>query len=221
MGDTNDVELRAARHAALGDPTRLAIADELALSDRAPVELRRLLGVESNLLAHHLDVLEINGLITRHRSSGDRRRRYVQLKRDALVQLAPRRNLVAGPVLFICTHNSARSQLAAALWQQLTGHLGVSAGTMPASRVHPGAVASARRAGIDLGAARPRRLADVGEFPSLVVTVCDRAHEDLDVDPQWLHWSIADPVPAGTRSAFDAARDELRVRISGLVGRAA
>ena len=65
---------RAARHAALGDPVRLAIVDELAASDRAPVELRRRLGLESNLLAHHLDVLEGVGLITRSRSSGGGRR---------------------------------------------------------------------------------------------------------------------------------------------------
>jgi hypothetical protein len=47
------LEMRAARHAALGDPARLAIVDELSVSDRAPVELRRRLDMESNLLAHH------------------------------------------------------------------------------------------------------------------------------------------------------------------------
>ncbi|MGZ7087040.1 MAG: ArsR/SmtB family transcription factor, partial [Ilumatobacteraceae bacterium] len=78
---------RAARHAALGDPVRLAIVDELAVSDRAPVELRRLIGIESNLLAHHLDVLERVGFISRTRSSGDGRRRYVHLHRRALDDL--------------------------------------------------------------------------------------------------------------------------------------
>ena len=55
------VESRAARHAALGDPVRLAIVDELAVSDLAPVELHERIGIASNLLAHHLDVLETRG----------------------------------------------------------------------------------------------------------------------------------------------------------------
>ena len=87
------LEMRAARHAALGDPVRLAIVDELSVSDRAPVELRRRLGIESNLLAHHLDVLERVGLIERSRSSGDGRRRYVHLVPDALEGLAPGRQI--------------------------------------------------------------------------------------------------------------------------------
>lgn len=215
------VDIRAARHGALGDPVRLAIIDELGVSDRAPVELRRMLGLESNLLAHHLDVLEDNGLITRRRSAGDRRRRYVHLERDALAPLAERRAVPVGPALFVCTHNSARSQLAAALWTHLAGQRAASAGTAPAPRVHPGAVASARRAGLDLGRARPRRLDDHGPLPPLVVTVCDRAHEELEHRPGWLHWSIPDPVPAATAMAFDAARDALRSRIAGLLGQAA
>ena len=55
------LEQRAAHHAALGDPIRLTIVDELSVSDRSPIELRRLVGIESNLLAHHLDVLEAAG----------------------------------------------------------------------------------------------------------------------------------------------------------------
>ncbi len=50
--------------------------------------------------------------------------------------------------------------------------------------------------------------------------MCDRAHEELDPAPDWLHWSIPDPVPAGTRAAFDATVVELRRRISHLVGAA-
>ena len=155
------LDVRAARHAALGDPIRLAIVDELTASDRSPVELRRLTGSESNLLAHHLDVLEDVGLISRKRSSGDQRRRYVQLQRDALDELVPGARFRRQPVLFVCTHNSARSQLAAALWVVLTEQPAESAGTHPAARVHPGAVQAGRRAGLDLSKATPRRLADV------------------------------------------------------------
>lgn len=217
MSEDSSVELRAARHAALGDPVRLAIADELAVSDRAPVELRRLFGIESNLLAHHLDVLESVELITRSRSSGDGRRRYVHLLRDALDDLAPRRKIRPGRALFVCTRNSARSQLAAALWRELADTPAESAGTHPADRIHPGAVAAAKRARLDLGSAAPRVLADVKSIPALVVTVCDQAHEELDAPKSWLHWSILDPVPHGTKAAFDGALEELRGRIAGVL----
>lgn len=212
MPDRSAVQRRAHRHAALGDPIRLAIVDELATSDRAPVELRQRFGLESNLLAHHLDVLEEVGLIERTRSSGDGRRRYVHLRRAALDDLAVGTTHVGGPALFVCTRNSARSQLAAALWKELTGDEASSAGTHPAEAVHPGAVAAGARAGLDLRSAIPATLDGV-DLPPLVVTVCDRAHEELSVDPSWLHWSIADPVPVGTDQAFDDAIAELTERI--------
>ena len=75
-----------------------------------------------------------------------------------------------------------------------------------------------KRAGLDLGAAVPRQLRDVRRLPSLVVTVCDRAHEELAPDPSWLHWSIPDPVPAGTKAAFDRALSQLRERITAVIG---
>ena len=212
------LQLRAARHAALGEPVRLAIVDELALSDRAPVELRRLVGLESNLLAHHLDVLESVGMINRSRSSGDGRRRYVHLLRESLRDLSPGRKVVPARALFVCTRNSARSQLAAALWRSLTGAAAESAGTHPAGRVHPGAIAAAKRAGMDITGAIPRTLDRVGKLPDIVVTVCDQAHEELAPDDSWLHWSVPDPVAVSTRAAFDAALAELSGRIAVLIG---
>jgi protein-tyrosine-phosphatase len=201
----------------MGDPSRLQIVDELVSSDRSPVELRRMLGIESNLLAHHLDVLEEVGMIRRTQSSGDGRRRYVHLVRDALAELRVGPQVRAGPALFVCTRNSARSQLAAALWRSAVGAKAESAGTHPATRVHPGAVAAAKRAGLDLAGATPRSIDDVGRLPRIVVTVCDQAREELAPDDAWLHWSIPDPVAIGTRAAFDAALTELRDRISTLV----
>jgi ArsR family transcriptional regulator, arsenate/arsenite/antimonite-responsive transcriptional repressor / arsenate reductase (thioredoxin) len=215
------VAVRADRHAALGDPARLAIVDELWVSDRAPVELRRIVRVESNLLAHHLDVLEDAGLISRSRSAGDGRRRYVRLCRGAFEGLSPGRRLRRDGALFVCTQNSARSQLAAALWRDMTRAPAESAGTRPADRVHPGAVAAASRAGLDLSAARPKPLDDLEAIPEIVVTVCDAAHEELgelDLDDSWLHWSIPDPVLVGTRVAFDAVLVELRARIADAIG---
>lgn len=212
---------RAERHAALGDSVRLAIVDELFVSDRMPSELQALVELPSNLLAHHLDVLERVGLISRTRSSGDGRRRYVHLHRQALDDLRPGARLAPEPALFVCTHNSARSQVAAALWRQLTGAEASSAGTHPAERVHPEAVKAARRAGLDLRGAKPRHLDELDERPALVVTVCDRAHEEGVSEPGWLHWSVPDPVAVGMPAAFDAAVVELRERISSLVAKAA
>ena len=217
---TPEVEKRATVHAALGDPSRLAIVDALTMSDRSPHELQEHLAVPSNLLAHHLDVLAAAGLIERSRSSGDGRRRYVHLRADRLQALRPRHSVEPQRALFVCTGNAARSQLAAALWHDVTGVGAVSAGTHPAAAVHPGAVAAARRAGLDLSTATPRPLDAVRRRPALAITVCDRAHEELDPGPQWLHWSIPDPVPAGTRAAFDATVVELRRRIDDLVGAA-
>ena len=217
----DDVNQRAARHSALGDPVRLQIVDELAVSDRSPVELRSRLGIESNLLAHHLDVLEHVGLISRSRSSGDGRRRYVHLRRDVHDAVTMRPTVKAQPALFVCTANSARSQLAAALWTSLTARSATSAGTDPAPRVHPGAINAAARAGLDLATARPQSFDDIGRLPRLVVTVCDRAHEELTANDTWLHWSIPDPVPAGTKAAFDATVAELADRITSIIEHAA
>lgn len=206
---------RAALHAALGEPGRLAIVDELAGSDRSPKELARRFSMPTNLLAHHLDVLEGVGLIERFVSAGDRRRRYVRLLRAPLAHLGIATARPAGAVLFVCSHNSARSQLAAALWTARTGLQATSAGTHPAARVHPGALAAAARAGLDLSDAAPRLFAITDEA-DLVVTVCDQAHEELDPEPEWWHWSLPDPVDDGRDAAFDAVVAELDERISAV-----
>jgi ArsR family transcriptional regulator, arsenate/arsenite/antimonite-responsive transcriptional repressor / arsenate reductase (thioredoxin) len=201
----------------LGDPLRLAIFEDLVSSDRTPLELQERSGLSSNLLAYHLDLLEQAGLITRCQSSGDRRRRYVCLRRSALPEYPTRNAAPPESALFICTQNSARSPLAAVLWRRFTDTPAISAGTHPAARIHRGAVAAGRRAGVDLSEEAPRRLDDLTARPTLVVTVCDRAHEELDLDPDWLHWSLPDPVEVGTRAAFDATVVELQDRITRLV----
>lgn len=203
---------RAALHAALGEPVRLAIVEDLATSDRSPKELAARFSIPTNLLAHHLDVLQDVGLVERFVSAGDRRRRYVRLVRGPLARLGLATARPAGEVLFVCSHNSARSQLAAAMWNARTGGPASSAGTHPADRVHPGAVAAAARAGLDLSNATPRLL-DHDERADLVVTVCDRAHEDLDPEPGWWHWSLPDPVDDGRAAAFDAVVVHLDDRI--------
>lgn len=131
---------RARVHAALGDPARLRIVDALAMSDRTFKELASAAGLPSNAAAHHLDVLQSAGLIERHVSEGDRRRRYITLRIDRLEGLVGSTGLRPRVVLFVCTHNSARSQFAAAIWRSRTGGAADSAGTRPADRVHPKAI---------------------------------------------------------------------------------
>jgi protein-tyrosine-phosphatase len=82
--------------------------------------------------------------------------------------------------------------------------------------VHPRAAAAARRVGLDLSGAVPRSLDELDELPELVVTVCDRAHEELDPPQRWLHWSVTDPVPVDTDAAFDEVVDQLRDRIGAV-----
>ena len=77
-----NLEERAAVHAALGEPVRLALADQLIAGDASPSDLAESLDLGTNLLAHHLKVLEAAGVIRRVRSEGDRRRSYVQLRLD-------------------------------------------------------------------------------------------------------------------------------------------
>src|SRR6478609_2097845 len=102
-----DFERRAAVHAALADPARLRITDMLADGDASPSELAAMLAMPSNLLAHHLRVLEQAGIITRRRSEGDRRRTYLQLVPGALDPLTVPPARTARRVLFVCTANSA------------------------------------------------------------------------------------------------------------------
>jgi ArsR family transcriptional regulator, arsenate/arsenite/antimonite-responsive transcriptional repressor / arsenate reductase (thioredoxin) len=204
---------RAAIHAALADPGRLAIVDRLLLADASPSELQRLLSMPSNLLAHHLRVLEDAGVVRRTRSEADRRRTYLRLNHAALEAMVPAAALHAHRVVFVCTQNSARSQLAAAIWNRRSPISATSAGTHPADRVHPGAVAVARRRKLPMQPHTPRHLDEILAPDDLVIAVCDNAHEELAADHGHIHWSIPDPVRTSSHDAFDRALDELIERI--------
>ncbi|HCJ48973.1 MAG TPA: ArsR family transcriptional regulator [Microbacterium sp.] len=217
---TDTVEARAARHAALSDPSRLRIVDLLTLGDLSPSEIRTALGMPGNLVAHHLNVLEAAGMVARSRSEADKRRSYVHLTDTALQGLTPGRFERASRVVFVCTANSARSQLAAALWSTRSSIPAASGGTHPADRIDPGAIATADRHALDLPHESPRALETVLTGSDFVVTVCDNAHEELGVTGH-LHWSIPDPVRVGTDDAFDTAYDELERRITELAPRLA
>ncbi len=179
----------------------------------------------SNLLAHHLRTLQDAGLVSRRRSEADRRRTYLHLEPNALTGLLPDavEPLLVPRVVFVCTANTARSQLAAAMWRQASGVPVASAGTHPAQSVAPGAKAAAKRHGLTLTSARPHHLDHVLRPGDYVVTVCDNAYEELPpirahptaLAPS-LHWSVPDPVPIGTPAAFDTAYDDLARRVAQL-----
>jgi protein-tyrosine-phosphatase/DNA-binding transcriptional ArsR family regulator len=212
-----DLEDRARSHAALGDVHRLRIVDELHLGDRTFNELAAAVGQQGNAAAHHLGVLEEAGLIERRISDGDHRRRYIRLRRDRLDGLVAGRTLDPRVVLFVCTHNSARSQFAAALWHRQTGREADSAGTEPADRIHPLAISVASDFDVDMSHARPKGYPAVERLPDLVVSVCDRAHEaGWPFAAPSLHWSVPDPGPLGNVMAFRSAFGELAERIGRL-----
>jgi ArsR family transcriptional regulator, arsenate/arsenite/antimonite-responsive transcriptional repressor / arsenate reductase (thioredoxin) len=212
----SDAVRRVQVHAALADPGRLMIVDRLMLEDASPSELQTALSMSSSLMAHHLGVLEGAGIVRRVRSEGDRRRSYLRLIPESLDVLVPSAASRAKRVVFVCSQNSARSQLAVAVWNRSSSVPATSAGTHPAAKVHPSAVAAAARRKLPMRPHAPRHLDGVVKPTDLVIAVCDNAHEELPADGRRLHWSIPDPVRSGRAGAFDRALDELTERIDHL-----
>jgi protein-tyrosine-phosphatase len=143
----------------------------------------------------------------------------VRVRPGALAELAvAQAHLRAPRVVFVCTNNSARSQLASALWARSSSVPVAAAGTHPAETVHRRAIAVARRHGVSLDDARTADVSAVLRPGDLVVAVCDSAHEELDPAVGALHWSVPDPVRVGTAAAFEQAYAELRLRVDRLAG---
>lgn len=218
MADLNE---RARVLSALGDPTRLAIVELLQANDHSPDSLTTALGVPGNLLAHHLKVLQSVGVVSRSSSQHDKRRTYVQLNDTAFEGLLPAASPLTAPrILFVCTHNSARSVLADAIWRKTSAVPSASAGTNPAERVNPLAVAAARRNGLGALQSRPQNIVEVLQPGDVVVSVCDSVNEELpELQQVHLHWSIPDPSLVGSDAAFDETVRVLRERIGALAPR--
>lgn len=133
-------------------------------------------------------------------------------------------------VLFLCTHNSSRSQMAEGLLRARGGgrYVVYSAGTQPRS-VHPLAIAAMREIGIDISEAAGHRAKGMGEFAGqeidLVVTVCDDAAEECPFFPgarRQEHWGFPDPSAAtGSEeerlAVFRRVRDAIAGRIEAFV----
>jgi ArsR family transcriptional regulator, arsenate/arsenite/antimonite-responsive transcriptional repressor / arsenate reductase (thioredoxin) len=222
---------------------------ELARSDRAVWELTRLLDEPQNLVSYHLRQLRDGGLVFARRSSADRRDSYYAIDlracQDQLqaagAALHPALWLVPRPldaprvvrsrrpprVLFSCTGNSARSQIAEALVEHMSGGTveAASAGSHP-KPLHSNAVRVMRRRGIDIGAKRTKHF---DEFRSqrfdMVITLCDRVREvcpEFPFHPELVHWSVPDPALDGPTNrasypAFERTAAELETRISFLL----
>ncbi|HZP58284.1 MAG TPA: ArsR family transcriptional regulator [Dehalococcoidia bacterium] len=235
--------LRLAAH-----PLRWQLLRELARSDRQVRELTTAVAASQNLVSYHLARLRAGRLVSMRRSSADARDAYYRIDlarcRDLLaaaggalhpgLALAPPAPAgAAAPsrrrprVLFLCTGNSTRSQLAEALLRRLAaGSVDVhSAGSHPRA-VHPNAVRVMHERGIDISARRAKPLARFARRRfDYVITLCDRVREvcpDFPGGPERIHWSVADPAFEGDTDdesypAFQRTADEIEDRVRFLL----
>ena len=222
----------------LADETRWRILMLLRRGDYQVSELITLLQLPQNLVSYHLSLLRQSGLVQVHRSDADGRAFYYGLdlailraaytELGGLLQLPvdqPSTALTPRTVVFLCTANSARSQIAEAWLRYLSaGRLMVrSAGTNPRP-IHPLTHQVMAEVGIDTGYQTAKGLDALQAVqPDLIVTVCDIARE---VCARWgnevpqIHWSIPDPLtapPTDQVAAFRTVRDTLRLRAAGLL----
>ena len=209
-----------------GHPLRWQLLSELAHSDRQVRELTGALGQPQNLVSYHLARLRAGQLVSTRRSSADGRDAYYRIDLARCGQLLAAAGGALHPglalvppvandpgsrgrgarVLFLCTGNSTRSQMAEALLRHLSGDAVEvhSAGSHPKS-VHPNAVRVMRERGIDISSRRSTSLSRFAHRRfDYVVTLCDRVREvcpEFLGGPERIHWSIADP-------ALEAGNDE-------------
>jgi ArsR family transcriptional regulator, arsenate/arsenite/antimonite-responsive transcriptional repressor / arsenate reductase (thioredoxin) len=232
-----------------GHPLRWRLLSELAYSDRRVRELMASLRQPQSLVSYHLRQLRTAGLVSARRSSFDARDSYYsldlarcgELLAEATASLHPALTLSSNPkteprrrgrrtrVLFLCTGNSARSQIAEALLHQLsrTTVEAFSAGSRPKAP-HANAVQVLAARGIDISDRRSKHLDRFRRRRfDYVITLCDRVREvcpEFPTDPQTIHWSIVDPAAepgsdAHTHPAFERTAAELETRIRFLLHR--
>jgi ArsR family transcriptional regulator, arsenate/arsenite/antimonite-responsive transcriptional repressor / arsenate reductase (thioredoxin) len=231
----------------LGHPHRWAILSHLAHSDQRVGELTRLVGQPQNLVSYHLRELRDAGLVSSRRSSFDGRDAYYRLDLDrcgALLSdtaaalhpsmrliprgMTPSRRGGRSPrVLFLCTGNSARSQMAEALLEHHSAHAvqARSAGSHP-KPLHPNAVRVMGERGIDISGNATKHLRRYARSHfDYVVTLCDKVREicpEFPTEPVRIHWSMPDPAAEGTTDeetypAFQRTAEELETRVPQLI----
>ncbi|WP_218164366.1 arsenate reductase/protein-tyrosine-phosphatase family protein [Lentzea waywayandensis] len=222
-----------------GEALRWGLLRELARSDRRVGELVAAVGQPQSLVSYHLRKLRTGEVVTARRSSADGRDTYYSLDLSRCAALltetasalhpglrlspAPETTVdtVTGRVLFLCTGNSARSQMAEALLAARANRIEVfSAGSHP-KPVHPNAVAVMQDHGVDLSGHRSKHLSEfAGQRFDYVISLCDRVREVCPEFPggaELVHWSMPDPSAEGTGSAFRRTAEELTIRIGYLL----
>ena len=230
-----------------GHPLRWRLLSELARSDRRVRELCELEGRRQSLVSYHLRQLRDGGLVSMRRSAADGRDSYYaldlarcgELLSSAGASLHPALGPAAPPparherraprarVLFLCTGNSARSQIAEALVSQLSGGAvsAASAGSHP-KPLHPNAVRVMRERGLDISRRRAKHLSEFADQRfDYVISLCDLVREvcpEFPGEPGLIHWSIPDPGrepgrDEDTLPAFERTADELCIRIGFLI----
>jgi protein-tyrosine-phosphatase len=230
----------------LSDPLRWQIVGELAHSDRRVGELVSLLDKPQNVVSYHLSELRKAGVATARRSAADGRDVYysVDLHRcrdliaDAGGSLHPGLALVSTGgtparmsgrprLLFLCTGNSARSQIAEALAVHRSNGqvIAASAGSHPKS-VHPNAIRVLAERGIDISKCSAKPLTRyAGRRFDRIVTLCDKVREvcpDFPGAPPAAHWSMPDPASSGpddeaTYPSFERIADDIERRVGLLL----
>jgi len=231
----------------LSDPLRWQLVVELGRSDRRVGELVQLAGKPQNLVSYHLAELRRAGIVTARRSSADGRDIYYRADlfrcRDLLgesglalhpgLSLAPAPPADAAPrrarprLLFLCTGNSARSQIAEALIEHRSAGTveARSAGSHP-KPLHPNAVRVMAERGIDISGRPTKSLTRFARNRfDRVITLCDKVREvcpEFSGAPLAAHWSIADPAAAddtdeATYPAFQVVADEIETRVALLL----
>jgi protein-tyrosine-phosphatase/DNA-binding transcriptional ArsR family regulator len=226
-----------------GHPVRWCLLSELAHSDRRVGELCALVDRPQSLVSYHLRKLRDGGLVSARRSLADARDTYYvldlarcrELVREAGASLhpglarsaRPRRARASARVLFLCTGNSARSQMAEALAQRMSGGAiaAASAGSHP-KPLHLDAVRVMRERGIDISARRSKHVSELADRRfDYAITLCDRVREvcpELPGAPVQVHWSIPDPARDARDAkpsppAFERTAAELERRIGFLI----
>lgn len=231
----------------VGDPQRWQLLVELGRSDQRVGELAESLGKAQNLVSYHLGELRKAGLVSARRSSADGRDAYYRLDPTRCGELFaatsaalhPSLRLAPAPagasaagctkqrVLFLCTGNSARSQMAEALLEHRSdGAIEArSAGSDP-KPLHPNAVRVMAERGIDISGRRTKRFDRYARMRfDRVITLCDKVREicpEFPGTPVRAHWSMADPAAAGgddedSYRAFAATATEIDARVELLI----
>ncbi len=224
----------------LAHDVRWSLIQALRLSDYRVHELVEQLETPMNLISYHLKLMREAGIVMMHKSEADGRDVYYSLEHDALRHMFEAAGGSLYPahqaedytrgglkalsplrVLFVCTHNSARSQMAEALLRESSSDAiaAFSAGSHP-SDIHPDAIRTMQMMKIDIHTQKAKHWnLFSGQSFDYVITVCDRAREICPVFPngQIMHWSFPDPAAVqdvnARQAAFEQTAAGLKARI--------